>query len=287
MNQTDAIDYGRGAAADRRRWLHKCLVQMADADELPTTVSSLYYAGIGEGQWLSDAEAEHAGRKRLPRQDVSDAVQWLIERLVVDADGVVDVSRSVLDHRRPLNLRDSTYEYAMRMQLSGWADLAVPVVIVESRSLASALDGTADRYSIILVPLGGMSGRTFLRKVARRYVATSTPIAYLGDWNPAGAHIENNAHDYFREQGWTGEWSMLAVTDDDAAGRPTVTKLDKRNKPPRQYESVEAEAIGTTELRRRLAEWLDDQLPDDFTWADHEARTSTERAELLALFHDD
>ena len=93
--------YGTGLAAERRRWLHKRLAEMRDGDELPTTVSSLYYDGVQQGRWPSDAEAKDAGRKRTPRQDVSDAVQWLIERDLVDFDAIVDISRGVLDHRRP------------------------------------------------------------------------------------------------------------------------------------------------------------------------------------------
>ena len=75
---------------------------------------------------------------------------------------------------------------------------------------------------------------------------------------------------------------QFALTDDDAAGLPRIIKHDNRHRPPLAYESVEAEALTTTVLRRRLTGWLDSLLPEDFDWDEHEARTSTQRADLLA-----
>lgn len=278
--------YGNGAAADRRRWLHKRLTEMRDGDELPTTVSSLYYDGVQHSRWPSDAEVKAAGGKRTPRQDVSDAVQWLIERDLVDGDAIVDISRGVLDHRRPDDLREATYTYAETVELSPWpAD--VPACIVESRSLSAALDGVAGRYGIALAPLSGMSGRTFLRSDVVGIITVHSPIGYLGDWNPAGFDIERNVSRTLLELGWRGEWTKLALTDDDAAGLPRIIKHDNRHRPPLAYESVEAEALTTTVLRRRLTDWLTELLPEGFDWAEHEARTRTQRAGLLALLGDE
>jgi hypothetical protein len=172
------------------------------------------------------------------------------------------------------------YEYAATMPVSPWPG-AVPLTIVESRSLAAALDGDAARYSIVLAPLAGMSGRTFLRHEVLDRIEDNTPIGYMGDWNQPGHDIEANVKAFLRGEGWRGEWTLLALTDDDARGLPQVTKRDKRYKSARSYQSVEAEALGTTALRQRLIDWLDSLLPPGFTWAKHERRTRTQRAAVL------
>ena len=278
-------NYGRGLAAERRRWLHKRLAEMRDGDELPTTDSSLYYDGVQQGRWPSDSEAKEAGRKRTFRQDVSDAVQWLIEHDLVAFDAIVDPSRGVLDHRGVVNLRTATYRYVEAVELSPWpAD--IPACIVESRSLASALDRAAGRYGIALAPLAGMSGRTFLRSEVAGIITVHSAIGYLGDWNPSGFDIERNVRDTLTRMGWRGEWVKLALTAGDAAGLPRITKHDNRHRPPLEYESVEAEALTTTVLRRRLTDWLDLLLPAGFDWDQHEARTGTQRADLLAILGD-
>jgi hypothetical protein len=286
-------EYGQpgSAAASRRRWLHERLTAMSAADELPTTISSLYYDGVGAGRWPSDDEAKAAGRKRLPRQDVSDDVQWLIEQGYVDADAVVDISRRVVSYEAPWNIHGGTYSYAEHVRLSPWYPNPIPLVIVESRSLASALDPVIDRYCATLAPLSGQSGRTYLRRDVTTYVEFATSIAYFGDWNPPGLHIENNVKAKLSQYApeWDGTWDMLAVTDDDAADGdwPRKRKRDRRYRPPRPYDSIEAEALGTTELRRRLTEWLDELLPNGFTWTAHEAQTEAERAAVLRLLDAD
>jgi hypothetical protein len=277
--------FGSGIAAERRRWLYGRLREMAQAGELPTTVSSLYYAGVGEGRWPSDDEAKDAGRKRLPRQDVSDAVQWLIDRDPAIASWVVDFSHSVLDYSSPSDLKAAVYEYAMDLRLSPWENGEMPIVIVESRSAASALAQTAARFSVPLVPLGGQAGRSFLRHDVAGLLAEMTPIAYIGDWNPAGLAIESNVERKLRGMApdWLGDWESLAVTDEDAARLPTKTKVDRRHRPPLSYLSVEAEALGTTVLRQRLTEWLGDRLPPEFDREWHEQQASAERQRLLRL----
>lgn len=277
-----AYAYGNGLSGERRRWLHKRLQEMTDEDELPTTVSSLYYDGLQSGRWPSDAEVKAAGGKRVPRQDVSDAVQWLIDHGMVDPDALVDFSRRVLDYRNPTDLLSATYAYARRVGLSPW-DGAVPVAIVESRSIVAALDAAAEAYSIILAPLSGQVGRTHLRQEVATLIADDTPIAYLGDWNPSGFDIETNVHVRLTAlvPGWRGSWTLLAVTDDDADRLPRMVKTDGRYNPPRVIESVEAEALTTTVLRRRLTDWLDGLLPSGFDWEAHAARTSTARGEVL------
>jgi hypothetical protein len=258
---------------------------MFEADELPTTVSSLYYDGVMAGAWPSDDEVKGAGGKRVPRQNVSDAVQWLIDRGHVHHSAVVDLSRAIVDYRGSNDLWQSTYDYAKNERLSPWKPEPVPVVIVESRSLASALATTAYDYLVTIAPVGGQGGRSFLRNDVVPLLLAETPVAYFGDWNLAGGAIEQSAasrlSDYAPE--WTGTWETLAVVEADARALPPKRKLDRRTRPYRVFESVEAEALGTTALRGRLADWLDSRLPEGFSWDDHRGHERERRRSVLAL----
>lgn len=289
------VSYGSGAAGERRRWLHARLVEMTAADELPTTVSSLYYDGVGASPapWLSDeadlkrkvAAARRARTKvptkpRTPRQDVSYDVQWLIEHGLVAAAAVVDLSRNLIDHWAPTDLDEAVRRYAETVTLSPWGDdEPQPLVVVESRSLAGALEGVVQRYAGLLVPLGGMPGRSFLRELGDSLVWP--PIAYLGDYNKPGGDIAAHVRAWLEEHGWGDRWTLLAVTDDDAEELPSKLKVDGRS--GRSAPSIEAEALGTTELRRRLTEWFDELLSPGFSWEAHEERTRAQREAVLVL----
>jgi hypothetical protein len=133
----------------------------------------------------------------------------------------------------------------------------------------------------VIAPLGGMGGRSFLRADVVERLTVTTPIGYLGDWNLAGTSIEDNARAFLAARAWRGSWEHLALTDADAAGLPRITKHDERYRARLAYESVEAEALGTTELRRRLTAWLDGQLPVGFTWAEHEQHVRVRRSALV------
>jgi hypothetical protein len=102
------------AVGRRRRWLFRELLLMSYAGELPTTTSSLYYAGVAAGEWLADGadhkrkvdEATAAGRRppskpRTPRQDVSKAVQSLITCGYVHPSALLDLHRQAHDYTAP------------------------------------------------------------------------------------------------------------------------------------------------------------------------------------------
>jgi hypothetical protein len=287
MSTTEAISYGSGEVARKREWLHKRLKAMSRAGELPTTVSSLYYEGAQKGRWPSDDEAKKAGRTRTPRQDVSDAAQWLIEHDHVDPSWVVDGSRSMSDYSGKPDLRAATYSYARTVYLCPWRtnELAVPLVICESRSLDAALSPTVGEFRGVIVPTAGMSGSSYLRVATKRHLRFDTPVAYLGDGNPAGTSIEASVRTKLSQYQprWEGSWTALAVTSSDMRRyrRFLKTKTDTRFRPHRTFQSLEAEALGTTELRRRLSEWFWGMLPEGFTWEAHRAEAERLRAPLL------
>jgi hypothetical protein len=298
----DAVNYGRGAAAIRRRALHERLRELYSAGELATTVSSLYYDGAQSGQWLSDSEhakvrfavAAAEGRTirkpRVPRQNVSDDVQWLIDAELVDPSWVTDFSRDLYDFTGETDLKAAAVREIQHLRLCPWNGVP-PLIVVESRSLASALQDAVSVFHGRLAPLAGQAGRSYLRTDVAHRLKPTTPVAYLGDWNPAGSDIEANARQKLATYSgdWCGDrddelWTRLAVTNADAAsGRYLrVSKRDGRRRVGHdEYESIEAEALGTTDLRARLVAWFEGLLPRDFDLDAHESRTSTGQRVLI------
>lgn len=305
------IVFGRSPtdiAWQRREYLYKVLTAMKGNQEWPTTVSSSYYVGVQDKQWPSDAEHTDkvnpkTGEKyrRTPRQDVSDAVNWLMDHNadgeeiapvdgpapedttpLISEDAIVDLSRGVIDYTEPDDPILAAYLYARRVRISPWKPGPAPLLIVESRSLMSALDGTVMAWDAWSAPLVGMSGRSLLRDVLKHpKYRIDTPVAYMGDWNDPGFDIARNAKEFLRSRGWEGSWTLLAMTDTDAAGLPQITKTDLRYKPAKRYQSVEAEALGTTALRQRLVNWYLNMLPADYKDSKHQAAIQRKRNTLM------
>lgn len=94
-----------------------------------------------------------------------------------------------------------------------------------------------------------------------------TPVAYFGDWNPAGTeHIEGNTWSVLERALGPLRWERLAITPELAASAdpPLAPKpgTDKRYKDGRPHESYEAEALGQRALIALLTDWLDGLLPE-------------------------
>jgi hypothetical protein len=110
-----------------------------------------------------------------------------------------------------------------------------------------------------------------------------TPVAYFGDWNPAGTMIERSTRRVLeRETGAELGWQRLAVTpalveqyNKRHPGHPMPPKpsTDERFSDSNPHESYECEALSAAELNRLLVRWLDSLHPDDVR-----EREETERA---------
>jgi hypothetical protein len=99
-------------------------------------------------------------------------------------------------------------------------------------------------------------------------------VLYIGDHELRGPadQIESNTRRVIEKH--TGrkfivgaDWIKIALTERQVKAsvrlqRLSITKLDKRYKPPKAYEAIECEALGQGELTRLIRRHLDRLLPE-------------------------
>src|SRR5215203_3015828 len=140
-----------------------------------------------------------------------------------------------------------------------WAGDDPPLILCESRSLAGTLRSIAGNY---LCPIASTNGQTggFLRTS----IACLMPrgVLYLGDYDSAGGHIEENTRGVLEEYGLY-DWTRVATTREQIGERRLVEidKPDHRFKPVRYFKAVETEALGQSEIQRILTEEIEERLP--------------------------
>ena len=192
---------------------------------------------------------------------------------------ISDETRSVEGPHLAGSVRQWLLDVLGQAQISAWDGQPRPVVICESRGVRAALRATADRYGARITSTNGQVGG-FLHTDVLPLLTPGCPVAYFGDWNPAGSAIEANTRRVLeREVGPLG-WQRLAVTPAQAAeaGLPPKPGTDRRYRDGRPHISYEAEALGQAELNRLLAGWLDGLLPEPLAGV-----LDRERAEREAL----
>ena len=239
------------------------------AERSPQTVRQLYYRLVAEGLIpKSDAAAKKVD-KRLTA---------LRKARIVDIEAIADPGRG--DGERPPSwdgggrfIEDAAAAY----QRSPWGTLgALPVVLLESRSLAGILAATCARWRVPLFAFAGQPSMSFLHAVAeftrRNYERAGrnqpVDVLYLGDHDPGGLTIEETAERDLR--GWhrakLAEWDRLAVTaaqadDLHARGLSGPRKAGDPRHPELAF-TVEAEAYTADQLVGVLDDALRARLSD-------------------------
>ncbi len=183
--------YGRPGtkAAQLREWFHAAILRHEAAGTLPTTPKFLIYeavqaevipkAATGARRYDQDAgRSHHLAPRAGPRP------------LGVDR-------RPHAAHRRPPRVAERARRRAGRGRGGArWTpgEGQAPLLVVESESLAGLLEPLADTYRIVLVPVRGQAGGAYLVNDVRPYVERGhTEVLYVGDFDKAGADIEDSA----------------------------------------------------------------------------------------------
>ena len=163
-----------------------------------------------------------------------------------------------------------------------------PVVVVESRSAASVVDGVCREWGVDLWPLGGWSSESMLFLLAQDLCwwlqEGGSPLClYFGDCDPAGRRIGENAAERLgpiADRNWptwaepvrSVQWQRIAVTDAQAADdtdeelvpcRQTIKEGQRRLKGYPFSFTVELEAIPAPRLRALLHQRLSSFCPTD------------------------
>ena len=266
--------YGKGDAATRRRWHHERIITLrGQADALPTNVRAMYYAGMQAGCWPDDGsyrkerkawyEAQgrtSPGTMKLPSQWASNDLQWLIDKGLVSPSEVVDESSTTYSFLGVVDVLDFVLEQT-NVVLDPWSPNPVPYILTEGTNDLGIVAPIGTELRCRWAGLGGMAGRSMLRKVAAE-IDHDAPIAYIGDWNKTGFDIERNAEALLRSQGWGGEWGRITITDEQAVGLPTKTKFDQRRAVLVPQQSIETAAMDLAEVRSQLRGYLLEFRPD-------------------------
>ncbi len=244
---------------------------------LPTSARFLYYELKQSGYPLK----EH--RARRPDQDVIDAIMALRVAGAVPWEWLADETRSTDAGHVAASVRQWVLDMLDGAQISPWQDHPRPLIVCESRGVRAALRPVALNYGARITSTNGQAGG-FLRTDIGPVLGPGHPVAYFGDWNPAGESIEANTRRVLeREAAGPLDWVRLAVTagQAEAEGLPAKPGTDKRYADGRPHDSYECEALGQRHLTGLLTGWLDAMLPAPL--ADVQEREAAQRAHVVGL----
>jgi hypothetical protein len=184
-----------------------------------------------------------------PVTDVIDALTDLREQGLVPWDWISDETRDVSEPSFASTVADYGRERAGTARIDLWADEPPPLIVCESRAVARALTNLAYDYLAPIAATAGMVGGFLVTNVAPLLAGNARSILYVGDWEvgAAGEFIETSARRYLADRAI--DWTRVALTGDQVEADPrlrglVIEKTDRRFKPARLYEAVEAEALG-------------------------------------------
>ena len=180
-----------------------------------------------------------------------------------------------------------------RMDL--WQGAGVYVEVwAESRSIAGVVKNDCNELGVSLYPLGGFPSLSLVYEAGteiNRTLADSrckqVIILYIGDYDPAGVLIEDNARDALQghlHHSLTLEFRRIAVTREQIDTYDLPTKPRKAGERRRLdiQSTVEAEALPARDLRRILREEIEAYLPAN-ALATTKVAEESERSGLVTL----
>jgi len=208
---------------------------------------------------------------RTPLQDVSVATMRLRESGLVPWHWIEDESRTLTEWRYGFTVISYLIDTIPRARIDLWAEQSPPLIISESRATAGVLRTLAYEYLTPITATGGQCGGFIVNEIVPLLRGNKRHVLYVGDHELRGPadQIEANTKRYIEEHTGRkfgpGEWTKIALTEKQVNAsvrlrRLAITKLDKRCKPPREYEAIECEALGQGVLVRLIRKHLDSLL---------------------------
>jgi hypothetical protein len=248
---------------------------------LPTSNRFIFYELVQRGV-LDKAKKRGAG-SRGADQDLSDAITRLHEVGLVPEEWSVDETRELHDREGYSSLADAVLEAVEYAPINCWGDMDPPLLLCESRTFGGVLDRTLTReYRCSASATNGQVRGHLHTKVAPKLANTNRPVLYIGDWDHSGRQIEENTRSVLvrAADGWSGEWTRIALTDAQVEARPAlrdlaITKYDNRYRDKKPHLAIEVEALGQTVVTEIVRRALDELLPE--TLADVQVREAKQR----------
>jgi hypothetical protein len=245
-----------------------------EEDTIPTSLRFLTYE-LEQLGVIPKSKPEN--RTREPRQDLTDALTHLREIGLVGWDEIDDERREYVEWKYDDSIAEFVEDAVGRARIDPWGGNPPPTIICETEAVYGALKETARRYCCPITHTSGQARGHLITRVAPR-LRKNQRIEYVGDYNLAGSQIEEHTRktviEYSRFAGprvrgvqVRRNWHRLALTKEQVDADPRLLELvirtvDRRYKPPRAYESVEAEAMGQRALVDLLTARLDELMPE-------------------------
>lgn len=239
---------------------------------LPTNGRFDFYGAEQRGWVAKKRYCSNCGAvaARTDAQNLNDATESLRDKGLVPYDWYTDETRDWSEYR----YFDSVMEVAATPLFSTWLNPWVshpqPLMMFEAR----ASEGVMARYlaarNVAHTAFNGQSGKVMFANWVAPWLQEhpESEVLYVGDLDLSGEQIEDHGIEVLRTKApsWTGDWTRLAITPDQAAdlaagGMSPVPKTDRRYVPPRRGLAWEAEALGQKYLRDLIVTELDARLP--------------------------
>ena len=268
------LSFGGGAAAALRRWAYEALTRHEAEGTLPTSLRHIFYEAL-----MAEVIAKSSGGTRRADQNLTEAITWLRESGLVPWEWIEDRTRDLIDHVGDGEMIEEGVDgWLEQITIDPWEVL--PILVVESESVAGVLDRIAAEWRSLIVPTRGQSNGWLRTAVQRRLHGRNIAVGYIGDTDEAGADIENNSSRVLYEVVPVKHWERLALTwaQVEAHGLPTVERTDRRDGVT--YEVCEVEALPQRLLNDTVNEFFEGWLPEGVTMTDVQEREEAERAEV-------
>jgi len=270
MSMTSKVERLRRACLDLLR-------EHERAGDIPTNGRFLFYEleqrGVIPKKY--DGINPATGKKwaRSPMQDVSVATMQLRESGQIPWRWIEDETRNLSRWRYAGNALQYLLDTIDRVRIDLWAGEEPPLLLCESRATAGVLSDLAYEYLTPITATSGQCGGFIVTDIVP-LLNVRRRVLYIGDHELRGPadQIESNTRRVIEKH--TGrkfvvgkDWIRIALTERQVKAsvrlqRLTITKLDKRYKPPKAYEAIECEALGQGVLTRLIRKHLDKLLPE-------------------------
>jgi len=262
-----AAEYGRPGteSAKLREALHKLLMEHEAAGELPTSHRFLFYELEQAGIVSKNRINPDTGVKiQRPDGPVIKALTYLRERGIVPWSWIADESRSLTEWEFAGSVAEYLSNQVNRARIDCWGESRSPLIACESKATAGVLSNLAAEYLCPIVPTGGQCGGLLHTDVAPVLANGNRPVLYLGDYDLAGGHIEENTRRVLESIVGYLDWQRIAITDEQIQERDLapIHKTDKRYLDGHPHEAWEVEALGQGTVMGIVREALDDLLPE-------------------------
>jgi hypothetical protein len=240
--------------------------------EIPTSIRFVFYeleqAGL---QSKRATNLDGTASKRVPTQNLTEALTHLRNNGLIPWDWIVDESRDVTSCAYADSVRDYLIDSVDLAEIDRFPNTLRPVLLCESRGVGGVLSrGVARDYCVDVCPTGGNCNGYLRTKVAPFLKGQNTKPLYIGDHDLAGNYIEDSTRRILEDatgRSFAGLWERIMLTDKQCEqlrrkGVSPIQKKDRRFKDGHPHEAFEVEALGQSLVTQIIRDRLEELAPE-------------------------